>query len=71
MCSLGNFNLGTTKIKNLEDNIGALRVKLTKDEFKKVSDAVPAHQVAGLRIFDVRYTWKFGNTPPADDQVST
>ncbi|XP_043814891.1 perakine reductase isoform X1 [Manihot esculenta] len=55
---------GTTKIKNLEDNIGALRVKLTKDEFKEVSDAVPADQVAGFRTVDIRHTWKFGNTPP-------
>ncbi|XP_043814887.1 perakine reductase isoform X2 [Manihot esculenta] len=60
---------GTTKIKNLEDNIGALRVKLTKDEFKEVSDAVPADQVAGLRTIDIRYTWKFGNTPLRDGQI--
>ncbi|OAY44232.1 perakine reductase isoform X2 [Manihot esculenta] len=52
---------GTTKIKNLDDNIGALRIKLTKDEFKEVSDAVPADQVAGLRTLHVQYT---GNTPP-------
>ncbi|XP_021621551.1 perakine reductase-like [Manihot esculenta] len=57
---------GTTKLKNLEDNIGALRLKLTKDEFKEVSDAVPADQVAGLRTLNVQYT---GNTPPRDGQV--
>ncbi|KAF2287794.1 hypothetical protein GH714_002746 [Hevea brasiliensis] len=62
---------GTTKIKNLDNNIGALRIKLTKDEFKEVSDAVPADEVAGLRTRNIRHTWKFGNTPPRDGQVST
>ncbi|KAJ9180110.1 hypothetical protein P3X46_008395 [Hevea brasiliensis] len=62
---------GTTKIKNLDNNIGALRIKLTKDEFKEVSDAAPADEVAGLRTRNIRHTWKFGNTPPRDGQVST
>ncbi|OVA03462.1 Aldo/keto reductase [Macleaya cordata] len=57
---------GTTKIKNLDDNIGALRVKLTKEDLKEVSDAVPTDEVAGVRIHDNMYscTWKFANTPP-------
>ncbi|CAL5397457.1 unnamed protein product [Camellia sinensis] len=32
---------GTTKIKNLDENIGAVRVKLTKDDLKEIFDAVP------------------------------
>ncbi|KAF2284620.1 hypothetical protein GH714_028253 [Hevea brasiliensis] len=61
---------GTTKIKNLKDNIGALRVSLTKEELKEISDAVPPNEVAGFRTAHTRYTWKFANTPPRDSHVS-
>ncbi|KAF2284621.1 hypothetical protein GH714_028264 [Hevea brasiliensis] len=62
---------GTIKIKNLKDNIGALRVKLTKEELKEISDAVPPNEVAGFRTAHTQYTWKFANTPPRDSHVST
>ncbi|CAK7340949.1 unnamed protein product [Dovyalis caffra] len=55
---------GTTKIKNLDDNIGSLQVKLTKDDLKEISDAVPMNEVAGVRSWQYHYTWKFANTPP-------
>ncbi|KAI3886202.1 hypothetical protein MKX03_010722 [Papaver bracteatum] len=57
---------GTTKIKNLDDNIGALSVQLRKEDMKEISDAVPTDEVAGSRIYDTLYTtsWKFANTPP-------
>ncbi|GMP60799.1 hypothetical protein CsSME_00023513 [Camellia sinensis var. sinensis] len=42
---------GTTKIKNLDENIGALRVKLTEDDLKEISDAVPILEIAGPRIY--------------------
>ncbi|KAJ8760712.1 hypothetical protein K2173_017770 [Erythroxylum novogranatense] len=54
---------GTTKTKNLVDNVGALRIKLTEDELKKISDAVPINEVAGGRSMNVQQTWKFVNTP--------
>ncbi|KAI3937306.1 hypothetical protein MKW98_001877 [Papaver atlanticum] len=38
---------GTTKIKNLDDNIGALSVQLRKEDMKEISDAVPTDEVAG------------------------
>ncbi|CAL5397456.1 unnamed protein product [Camellia sinensis] len=41
---------GTTKIKNLDENIGALRVKLTEDDLKEISDAVPILEIAGPRL---------------------
>eukprot|EP00257_Ricinus_communis_P001713 XP_002512217.2 probable aldo-keto reductase 1 [Ricinus communis] len=54
---------GTTKVKNLIDNREALRIKLTKDELKEISDAVPVNEVAGVRSFNYKQTFKFANTP--------
>ncbi|OAY44226.1 probable aldo-keto reductase 1 [Manihot esculenta] len=54
---------GTTKIRNLVDNIGALRIKLTKDELKEISDAVPIDEVAGVRSYNFSHTFKFADTP--------
>ena len=57
---------GTTKIKNLDSNIGSCEVKLSKDDLKEITDAVPISEVAGDRTTDafVRCSWKFANTPP-------
>ncbi|KAK9215206.1 hypothetical protein WN944_007210 [Citrus x changshan-huyou] len=59
---------GTTKIKNLEDNIGSLTVKLTNKDLKEISDAVPTEEVAGGRYPDSfdKTSWNFANTPPKD-----
>ncbi|PKU86236.1 putative aldo-keto reductase 1 [Dendrobium catenatum] len=35
---------GTTKIKNLNSNIGSINVKLTEDDLEELSNAVPAHE---------------------------
>ncbi|KAJ8632851.1 hypothetical protein MRB53_026187 [Persea americana] len=63
---------GTTKIKNLEDNIGSLKVNLTEADVKEISDAVPVDEVAGPRSYQSMYlnTWKFANTPPKDGKNS-
>ncbi|XVF28764.1 hypothetical protein REPUB_Repub15cG0058900 [Reevesia pubescens] len=37
---------GTTKIKNLENNIGSLAVKLTHDDLKEICDIVPIEEDA-------------------------
>ncbi|KAM3705116.1 hypothetical protein ACB098_03G055300 [Castanea mollissima] len=57
---------GTTKIKNLDDNIGSLNVKLTEDDLKEITDAVPIEEVAGGRSHQNmdHFLWKFANTPP-------
>jgi len=57
---------GTTKIKNLDDNIGSLKMKLTEANLKEISDAVPIKEVAGGRSFQNmdHFQWKFANTPP-------
>ncbi|XP_062144718.1 probable aldo-keto reductase 1 isoform X2 [Alnus glutinosa] len=57
---------GTTKIKNLDDNIGSLKMKLTEANLKEISDVVPIKEVAGSRSFQNadHFQWKFANTPP-------
>lgn len=57
---------GTTKLKNFENNIGSLNVKLTQEDLKEISDAVPVEEIAGEREYDSisQYLWKFATTPP-------
>ncbi|XP_030467021.1 probable aldo-keto reductase 1 isoform X1 [Syzygium oleosum] len=56
---------GTSKIKNLDDNIGSFMVKLTEEDLKEISDAVPVSEVAGGRSYEsmAHASWKFANTP--------
>ncbi|KAK4755486.1 hypothetical protein SAY87_009243 [Trapa incisa] len=56
---------GTTKIKNLDDNIGSVGVKLTEDNLKEIFDAVPLSEVAGSRSYEsmASATWKYAITP--------
>ncbi|KAK7343618.1 hypothetical protein VNO77_12509 [Canavalia gladiata] len=42
---------GTNKVRNLENNIGSLAVKLTNEEMREISDAVPVFEVAGKSDF--------------------
>ncbi|CAL5392758.1 unnamed protein product [Camellia sinensis] len=57
---------GTTKIKNLDANIGSVAVKLTQEDLKKISDAIPIDEVSGVRELDFlsRYTYRSANTLP-------
>jgi aryl-alcohol dehydrogenase-like predicted oxidoreductase len=59
---------GTTKVKNLKDNIGSVRVKLTKEEVQEISDAVPINEIGGARIGEnlLKVSWKYANTPQKD-----
>ncbi|KAL1339990.1 hypothetical protein AAHE18_U084600 [Arachis hypogaea] len=64
---------GTTKIKNLDQNVSALAVKFEERVLKEISDAVPIGDVAGTHHFNEAYgkvTWKFSNTPPKDSSTS-
>ncbi|XP_058212111.1 perakine reductase-like isoform X1 [Rhododendron vialii] len=56
---------GTTKVKNLHNNLGALSLKLTEEDLKEISDAVPIDEVAGERDPEsfTQYSRKFANTP--------
>ncbi|KAG5626360.1 hypothetical protein H5410_011578 [Solanum commersonii] len=57
---------GTTKINNLHDNIGSVRVKLTEEDIKELFHAVSVSVVAGQRYDEFLYktTYKFSITPP-------
>ncbi|KAL2622333.1 hypothetical protein R1flu_002538 [Riccia fluitans] len=57
---------GTTKLKNLEENIGSLNIKLTPEEIKALEDAVPVQEVKGERYADMSKTWRFNSSPPLD-----
>lgn len=56
---------GTTKIKNLDGNIGSFGVKLGKEDLREITDAIPISEVAGDRTSEVyaKCSWKFANTP--------
>eukprot|EP00252_Welwitschia_mirabilis_P021170 TRINITY_DN534_c0_g2_i1.p1 TRINITY_DN534_c0_g2~~TRINITY_DN534_c0_g2_i1.p1 ORF type:complete len:361 (+),score=41.53 TRINITY_DN534_c0_g2_i1:42-1085(+) len=55
---------GTTKVKNLEENIDALSVKLTSEEIQETERVVSS--VAGDRYPEdfMSLTWNHANTPP-------
>ncbi|KDP23654.1 hypothetical protein JCGZ_23487 [Jatropha curcas] len=63
---------GTTKIKNLVENIGSLKVKLTEEELQEIAAAVPVEEVAGDRTYESmsNVTWRFANTPPKGSKAS-
>uniref|UniRef100_A0ACD5X7S1 Uncharacterized protein n=1 Tax=Avena sativa TaxID=4498 RepID=A0ACD5X7S1_AVESA len=56
---------GTTKIKNLDANIDSLKVKLTNDDLKEISNQIREEDVAGGRPYNslAHTTWKNANTP--------
>ncbi|XP_057439497.1 probable aldo-keto reductase 1 isoform X2 [Lotus japonicus] len=64
---------GTTKIKNLDQNIGALAVKLSEEDLREISESVPADDVAGGRYYNGldHFSWKLANTPAKDSKIST
>ncbi|KAK9932834.1 hypothetical protein M0R45_020056 [Rubus argutus] len=55
---------GTTKIENLNQNIGALSVKLTPEELAELESFASADAVKGDRYQDDFSTWKNSETPP-------
>jgi diketogulonate reductase-like aldo/keto reductase len=57
---------GTSKIKNLDSNIGALNLKLSDEDMKELTDLVSADAVAGSRIYKAfeHANWNYANTPP-------
>jgi aryl-alcohol dehydrogenase-like predicted oxidoreductase len=57
---------GTTKVANLDSNIGALHVKLSDEEMKALEDAVPEEDVAGNRYNEMasKSLWSNISSPP-------
>ena len=56
---------GTTKIRNLDSNIDSVKVKLTEDELKEISDQIREEDVAGGRQYTsfAHTTWNYADTP--------
>lgn len=63
--------IGTTKVKNLDQNIGAVSLKLTESDLREISEAVPIDEVAGTRHYygSANFSWTVANTPPKDPRV--
>jgi aryl-alcohol dehydrogenase-like predicted oxidoreductase len=55
---------GTKKIKYLEENHGALEVKLTAEELKAIRDLIAAAEVHGSRYPEQMAATLFADTPP-------
>ncbi|KAM0947032.1 putative perakine reductase [Dioscorea sansibarensis] len=55
---------GTTKIENLNQNIGALSVKLTPEEMSELESFASADAIKGERYGHVLGTWRQSETPP-------
>ncbi|XP_054795915.1 probable aldo-keto reductase 1 [Prosopis cineraria] len=64
---------GTTKIKNLDQNLGALAVKLSNGDLQEISECVPIDEVAGNQYFKSwdHFSWRFANTPSKECKAST
>ena len=54
---------GTTKVKNLEQNIGALFVKLSPEEMAELESYASADAVKGDRYGGNSATWQTSDTP--------
>ncbi len=55
---------GTTKIKNLEENVGAAQIQLTKDEEKEIRKACEEADVVGERYPQASISLIFGDSAP-------
>ncbi|XP_050374575.1 probable aldo-keto reductase 1 [Argentina anserina] len=57
---------GTTKTKHIDDNIGSLRVKLSREKLQEISEVIPINAAEGYRVPDyiIPCTWKNSDTPP-------
>lgn len=62
--------VGTTKIPNLQENIGSAFVKLTREEVDEIAAAVPHQEVAGTRLNERMTSHSFLNTPPLASYVA-
>lgn len=61
---------GTTKIENLNQNIGALSVKLTAKEMAELESLAAAEIVKGDRYGGSSSTWRESETPPLSSWTS-
>ena len=55
---------GTSKIRNLEENIGAIEIKLTQEEIQEIREACEKADVAGGRSLEQMTAYLFGDSAP-------
>lgn len=55
---------GTTKIPRIEENLGALKIKLSADEEKEIRRACEGVEVQGARYPEAMSKALFADTPP-------
>jgi len=55
---------GTTNIARLEENLGALKVGISKEEEQEIRSAAEAAEPAGARYPEAMSAFLFGDTPP-------
>ena len=55
---------GTKKLKYLEENLGALNVKLSSEEVREIRNAIEAMEVHGARYAPAMLAGCFADTPP-------
>lgn len=55
---------GTTDAKRLEENLGALHIRLTEEEMQEIRQASEAAEPAGVRYPEAMATTLFADTPP-------
>jgi aryl-alcohol dehydrogenase-like predicted oxidoreductase len=55
---------GTTKIANLDQNLGALLVKLTPEEMAELESYAAMDDIHGERYSSTLFTWRDSETPP-------
>ncbi|MBA0764163.1 hypothetical protein Gotri_013531 [Gossypium trilobum] len=55
--------------KNLDSNIESLKVKLTEEDLKEISEISPINEVAGATLSEnlMQFTWEYTNTPPKNN----
>lgn len=56
---------GTTKTKNLDENIGSLNVKLSRADVQEIANLLPPGEIAGSRSPEIsqHLTWRSSDTP--------
>jgi aryl-alcohol dehydrogenase-like predicted oxidoreductase len=55
---------GTQRVERLEENVGALNVKLSKEELQQLRKVVDAAEVTGNRYADFLMPSTYADTPP-------
>lgn len=60
-----SYYTGTTKITNLDKNIGSLALKLGEEDLQEICKTIPVDEVGGHRDYSnlSGYGYKFANTP--------